>query len=183
MAPLPDVRILESAPLGPFSWRWPEGAEQFDRGWSALVEADGVEVHIRHGLNLRQVFGRSRAPSVTWVENDPTVEGVGEDHYEQTRALLSLIKVTKKHLRPDDPLPQGYEHFDVVVMADAATGPHSPRSLAVRIREEDIDNWVRHAVLRAAAWGSLRSVTSRKRPNFFTAAHLIGPSAGDRHRH
>lgn len=153
---LPASRLLQSTYLGPFSWRWPEGVEHFERGWVALVEVNGSEVHIRHGVNRRDVFGGSRPHSVTWVENDPTVEGVGADDYDETRSLLSLIKVTKKHLKPGEPLPPGYAEFQTAIMAAAAQGPYSPRSMAVRIREDDIDRWSRHAILRAAAWGRLK---------------------------
>ncbi len=43
----------------------------------------------------------------------------------------------------------------VVVMADELVGPHSFRSLAVKLRQDDVDGWTRHALLRAAAWGRL----------------------------
>ena len=81
------------------------------------------------------------------------MEGVEADDYRRSEALLSLIKVTKRHLRPGDEIPVGYRSFPVVVMADEAAGPYSPRSLAVKLRQDDIDGWTRHALLRAAAWG------------------------------
>ncbi len=135
MALLPEFRIVSTEALGPFSWRWPEGLEYFERGWITLVDLDGVEVQVRHGIGRRTVFGASRPHSVTWVDNEPTVEGVGADDYDKSHALLSLIKVTKKHLRPHDAVPAGYAEFEVAVMADAASGPYSPRSLAVKIGE------------------------------------------------
>src|SRR5207248_8360722 len=46
-------------------------------------------------------------------------------------------------------------------MADEASGPYSPRSLAVKLRQDDIEGWTRHAVLRAAAWGHLEQRKSR----------------------
>lgn len=176
LSPAPDVRFLAVTTLGSFSWRWPEGVEHFDRGWAALVAVNGAEVHVRHGVNRREVFGGSRPHSVTWVENDPTVEGVGADDFEQSRALLSLIKVTKKHLRSDEPIPDAYARFPVVVMAEAASGPYSPRSLAVKIREDDIEGWAHHAVLRAAAWRRLRDVSTRRERASLPPPTASGPA-------
>ena len=116
---------------------------------------DGEERHIRHGIGGRDVFGRYRVHSVTWVEGHPLVEGVESDDFERSGALLSLIKVTKKHVRPGDKIPTGYAKFTVAVMADEVRGPRSPRSMAIKLQQDDIDGWTRHALLRAAAWDRL----------------------------
>jgi uncharacterized HhH-GPD family protein len=142
--------------LGPFSWRWPEVLEPFERGWAAVATVDGQEFHVRHGIGRRDVYGRSRIHSVTWVGGDPIVEGVESDDFDQSASLLSLIKVTKHHLRPGDTVPPGYASLPITVMADEAPGPYSPRSLAVKLRQDDVDGWTRHALLRASAWGRLR---------------------------
>jgi hypothetical protein len=100
-----DIRLVSDSELGSFSWRWPEKTEHFERGYAALVRFEGGEFRIRHGISRRTVYGRPRRHSVTWVENRPTVEGVEADDFAHSRSLLSLIKVTKRHLRPTDPLP------------------------------------------------------------------------------
>ena len=166
------IRLVAMTALGPFSWRWPEEAETFDNGWAAVATADGHEFRIRHGIGRRDVYGRSRLHSVTWVEGQPTVEGVEADDFDLSDCLLSLIKVTKRHLRPDNAIPPGYSSFPIVVMADRACGPYSPRSLAVKLRQDDIDGWTRHALLRAAAWGRLKS-TRREHASLLGA---IGPA-------
>jgi hypothetical protein len=104
---LPSIRLLTMSALGPFSWRWPATIEHFDRGWAAVATVDGGEFRVRHGVGRRQVYGRSRVHSVTWVEGEPMVEGVEADDFDQSEALLSLIKVTKRHLRPGDEIPPG----------------------------------------------------------------------------
>lgn len=152
---IPSIRVVAMTALGPFSWRWPQETETFDRGWAAVATAGGQEFHVRHGIGCRDVYGRSRLHSVTWVEGQPTVEGAEADDFDVSACLLSLIKVTKRHLRPGDAIPPAYGSFPVVVMADEASGPYSPRSLAVKLRQDDVDGWTRHAVLRAAAWGRL----------------------------
>ena len=153
----PDIRLVSDSELGSFSWRWPETIEHFERGYAALVRFKGREFRIRHGIGRRTVYGRPRLHSVTWVENRPTVEGVEADDFARSQSLLSLIKVTKRHLRPTDPLPPEYSGFTVGVMSEEAPGRYSPRSLAVKIRLDDIEGWSRHALLCSAAWGRLRS--------------------------
>lgn len=85
------------------------------------------------------------------------VEGVESDDFERSEALLSLIKVTKRHLRPGADVPPGYLPLPVVVMADEIRAPYVPQSPAVKLRQDDVAGWVRHALLCAAAWGRLRS--------------------------
>ena len=83
----PAFRLLSMTTLGPFSWQWPANLERFDRGWVAVAEVDGHEFHVRHGIGRRDVFGRSRVHSVTWVEGRPIIEGVEADDYRVIQAL------------------------------------------------------------------------------------------------
>jgi uncharacterized HhH-GPD family protein len=158
--PAARSKLTSSTAIGPFSWRWPEGIESYERGWSAIAEVDGQALHIRHGLGSRPVFGRVRIRSVTWVEGEVAVEGVEADDFESSRCLMSLIKITKKHLRPTDPIPPEYAELPLAVFSDEIVGPHSFGSLAVKLRQDDIGAWTRHALLRSAAWGRL---TPRRR--------------------
>ena len=107
---------------------------------------------------------RSRLKSVTWIEGEPIVEGVEADDFGQSQSLLSLIKVTKKHLRPGDYVPPEYAGLVIAVFADEVVGPCSYGSLAVKLRLDNVEGWTRHALLRAAAWGRL-STRSRYRPS------------------
>ena len=157
-------QLVSTTELGPFSWRWPEGIENYQRGWLASADVDGREVHVRHGIGRRDAFGRSRLRSVTWVDGEVAVEGVEADDFAQSQSLLSLIKVTKKHLAPQDLVPPEYERFQIAVMANEVVGPHSFKSLAVKIHVDDVEAWIRHALLRSAAWGRL-SVGRHDRPS------------------
>jgi hypothetical protein len=87
----PLIRLVSMAALGPFSWRWPDQVETFERGWVAAATVNGQEVHVRHGIGRRYAYGRSRRRSVTWVEGEPTVEGVEADDFTRSESLLSLI--------------------------------------------------------------------------------------------
>ena len=51
------IRLVAMTALGPFSWRWPEGPEAFERGWAAVATVDGREFRIRHGIGHRDVYG------------------------------------------------------------------------------------------------------------------------------
>ena len=77
------------------------------------------------------------------------------DDFSESASLLSLIKITKRHLRPTDPVPPEYESFPIAIFSDEVVGSHSFGSLAVKIRLDDIEAWTRHALLRSAAWGRL----------------------------
>jgi len=148
-------QLVSTTAIGPFSWRWPEGIESYERGWLAIADLGGRELHVRHGIGRRDAFGRSRLRSVTWVEDEVAVEGVEAEDFSESASLLSLIKITKKHARPGDPLPPEYDAFLIAVFSDEVVGPHSFRSLAVKIRLDDVEAWTRHALLRSAAWGRL----------------------------
>lgn len=167
------IRLVSDSELGSFSWRWPERTEHFERGYAALVRFEGAEFRIRHGIGRRTVYGRPRLHSVTWVENRPTVEGVEADDFARSQSLFSLIKVTKRHLRPTDALPPEYAGFTVGVMSEEVVGRYSPRSLAVKIRLDDIEGWSRHALFRGAAWGRLG--TPRRLRSSLPATTAPGP--------
>src|SRR5438445_13272096 len=69
----PEIRLLKMQALGSFSWRWPKETESFTRGWVAVADVDGLEVHVRHWIGNRNVFGRRRIHALTWMEGRPTV--------------------------------------------------------------------------------------------------------------
>ncbi|MHB1445631.1 MAG: hypothetical protein ACYCZV_08265 [Acidimicrobiales bacterium] len=52
--------------LAPFSFRWPEGPEEFEAGWEAEVTMNGQAHRLRHGLGGKVVYGRERVHTVTW---------------------------------------------------------------------------------------------------------------------
>ena len=126
--------------IGPFSWRWPDGVEHFHHGWNAEVRISRHRLAIRHGLSRRQLFGRSRVCSATWVSGRPTVEGVEADDYEMSQALLNRIKVEKQNVRPGESVPAGYEELNIVSHREEIDAPYSPYYLAVKIAQDDIES-------------------------------------------
>jgi hypothetical protein len=108
-----ESKVSNTLPIGPFEWRCPTNVESFEGGWEADAVASGQKYEIRHGVGRREVYGRERRHTLTWVNGKLMVEGVESDDFERTKGLLSLTKMTKKHVRPGDPIPNQYEGFTV----------------------------------------------------------------------
>ena len=144
-----EIRISDVSPLQPFEIRWPDGVEPFEGGWSYTAEMDGVRHAIRHGVGARRAFGRMRVRTVTWIGTDAQVEGVEADDYPVSRSLLSRLRRGGRALaRTPDEVPAGYESFTIVQHARELDAPYSPSCLAVKLREDDLPGWARHALLR-----------------------------------
>jgi len=161
---------------GPSDFRWwdPQiGTEHFERTWEGTALAHGRSVRIRHGIGRRHAYGRERVHSVTWLEGQPTVEGVASDDYAESRALISAVKRPDKKLaRAHSELPEGYETFDIVNHRDEIDAPYSRFGLAVKIPEDDVASWVRLALLRARDLGRLLAGSPPAKPR---------PPQGPRH--
>lgn len=159
---MPDRLALHSVEiLDEFTFRWPADDERFERGWQYSVAVDGRQYQIRHGLGGREVFGRWRVHSVTWVDGKPQVEAAEAEDYEVTGELIGLIKrADGKDVRSVDELPAGYADVPIVVHNEAVIGPRARRSLAVRLREDDLEAWARHALVQY----DLRANRRRSRP-------------------
>lgn len=156
-----DVEQIDEREPFSFSW-WDGTTETFDRGWDYPVTVEGRAYQVRHGLGSRHVYGSERAHSVTWLDGQVMVEGVAADDYRDSRALLSRLKHPggHRHIRYGQDVPPGYAGFDVVDHRAELDAPYSPRSLAVKIPEEDLHRWALHAVLRSRH----RNAPSPQRP-------------------
>lgn len=150
------IQLGHFRPIAPFQFKWAKATERFDRGWEGTIYADGRRVDVKHGIGTRRAFGRSRVRAVTWMNNRPAVEGVEADDYSRSRALLSVLRSPDgKHCRADSDVPAGYAGFRIVVHRDELDAKRSPRSLAVKVVEDDFASWAVHAVIRAASFGWL----------------------------
>ena len=138
---------VESAKeIAPFSYRWPRVIEDFHRGWEIDILVAGAPHLVRHGLARRDVFGRERVHSVTFVDDQPQVEAAEADDYQATANLIGSIRSADNKFASDPQgLPPGYERFEVVVHRDAITGAFARRSFAVCLREDDLESWSVHA--------------------------------------
>jgi uncharacterized HhH-GPD family protein len=122
---------------------------------------------------------------VTWLDGQPMVEGVAADDYPQSGALLSTLRVEgKAHVRDLSDLPIGYAGFTIVRQSNEIIAKYSRRGLAVKILEDDLAAWARHAILRAQSKGpggavgrAFRKVARSVRP---PTANLPSPPDLDR---
>jgi uncharacterized HhH-GPD family protein len=145
-----DIELSEVKPLGPFEFRWPNGIESFEGGWSYQASIAGARHAGRHGIGAREVFGRVRLHTVTWVGGEVQVEGVEADDYPSSQALISrLRRPGRATARTWEQVPAGYEGFEIVEHRREIDAPYSPQCLAVKIREDDLTSWATHAWLRS----------------------------------
>lgn len=154
---LSDATVSDITTLSSFSYRWPDGAESFEGGWTCTLTLEGATHHVRHGLGGREVYGRQRVHTVTWLDGAVQVEGVEADDYPTTLGLLSLLRQSgRKLVRTWLEVPGDYEGFEIVEHRREIDAKQSRNSLAVKIAEGDLVAWGVHAALRA------RSRTARK---------------------
>jgi uncharacterized HhH-GPD family protein len=143
------IEVTGEHQIGPFKWRWPEEHEDFEGGWDFQLRVRGSRHRVRHGLGGREVYGRWRVHTVTWVDGEVQVEGVEADDYPATRALLSQLKHPDRTVvRTLADVPEGYERFELVEHRREIDAKYAPYCVAVKIREDDLDAWAEHAWLR-----------------------------------
>jgi len=145
------VEIFNAKGIGPFSYRWPTNREEFASGWEFDVRCGGgIHHRLRHGIGKRHCFGRERVHTVTWLDGHPMVEGAEAEDYANTRDIVSILKRAGSNhdARSPDEIDPAYSTFRVVFHRDAITATNARRGLAVRIREDDLDSWAKHALLR-----------------------------------
>ena len=144
--------VVTATPGTPFVFTWPEGEERFEKVWDVDAVWRARRYRVRHGLSHRLVYGRNRVHSVTWVADQPMVEGVEADDYATSRALLSVLRVAgKKLVRTLDDPPEGYDSFAWVEHRREIAAPYSRHCLALKIVEDDLESWALHALLRMAS--------------------------------
>ncbi len=111
---MPDIRVSHVSHLEPFEFRWPEGTEAFEGGWAYTAEIGGARHAVRHGMGAREVYGRIRVHTVTWI-GEVQVEGVEADDYPVSQSLLSRLRRSGRALASTmEQVPAGYEPFEIV---------------------------------------------------------------------
>ena len=144
--------VVTATPGTPFVFTWPEGEERFEKVWDVDAVWRSRHYRVRHGLSHRLVYGRNRVHSVTWVADQPMVEGVEADDYAASRALLSVLRVAGKRLvRTLDEPPDGYDSFTWVDHRREIAAKYSKNCLALKIVEDDLESWALHALLRMSS--------------------------------
>lgn len=148
-----SMKLDRARPIPGFTYKWPEGEEHFSHGWEADVTHDGRSYRFRHGVGERHVYGALRTHTVTWINGMPAVEGVGADDFGQSGALLSVLRhPDKKHIRSLEEVPDSYRDYDLALHSDEIQAPYSRRSIAVKIKLDDLEKWAYHALLRTMSY-------------------------------
>ncbi len=172
MTLLGNAEVSRVQLLGPFDFRWPADVESFEAGWEFTLTASEDQVNrVRHGLGGREVYGRYRVHTVTWLDGEVQVEGVEADDYPSTQALLSVLRNPDKTLvRTNTDVQTDYEGFDIVNHRREIDAKWSRDTLAVKIREDDLVAWGVHAFLRRRSRASTaeRRVREAGRPTLPT---------------
>lgn len=175
----PAAEAADVRQLTPFRFRWPDEEEYFEGGWDYLLAIAGARHRVRHGIGGREVYGRQRVHTVTWLDGTVQVEGVEADDYPSSRALLSVLRHGAKHLvRNLDGVPAGYLGFDLVDHRREIDAKWSRYCIAVKIREDDLTAWGTHAWLRMRQRQPASPATSAARPPAAALA-LPPPPAAD----
>ncbi len=86
------LELVAVKELGPFTFRWPEDIESFEGGRSFEARIAGARISGRHGIGAREVYGRMRVHTVTWIDGEVQVEGVEADDYPSSQALISRLR-------------------------------------------------------------------------------------------
>src|SRR5260370_9426755 len=101
-------------------------------------------------MGAREVYGRLRVHTVTWIGGEDQVEGVEADDSPVSQSLLSRLRRAGRALaRTLEQVPAGYEPFEIVEHCREIDAPYSPSCLAVKIREDDLASWALHGWLRS----------------------------------
>jgi uncharacterized HhH-GPD family protein len=144
------VELITVSKLEPFDFRWPENLEFFECGWSFEARVAERLFSGRHGIGARNVYGRERVHTVTWIAGEVQVEGVEADDYPSSQALISrLRRPGRSFAHTWEQVPAGYEDFEIVEHRREIDAPYSPECLAVKLEEGDLSSWVLHAFLRS----------------------------------
>ena len=139
------VELVTVKKLRPFNFRWPNGIEQFEDGWSFNARIVGVRFSAGTALAPARSTGRcacTRSPGLTARSR----LGVEADDYPSSQALISrLRRPGRAFARTWDQIPAGYDGFEIVGHRREIDTPYSPQCLAVKIREDDLPPWALHA--------------------------------------
>jgi hypothetical protein len=131
------VELMAVKELNPFDFRWPESIEWFERGWSFDARIVGARFSGRHGIGAREVYGRMRVHTVTWIAGEVQVEGVEADDYPSSQALISrLRRPGRANAQTWEQVPAGYDGFEIVEHRREIDAPYSPQCMAVKIRSQ-----------------------------------------------
>ena len=141
------------------SYRWPKGRDRYDpyRVFMGTTRAEGA-VQIGLGETIREnKWGRDRKYVVAFLSagapQQPLVEFVAADDYEQTRELVAVIRGSdggRRMYGVGDSLPSVYtERFRTQVYNERVVHPGAWNKIVVVAREDDDEAILNHALIQS----------------------------------
>ena len=141
------------------SYRWPSGRDRYDpyRVFIGTTRAEGA-VQVGLGETIRKnKWGRDRKYVVAFLSagspQQPLVEFVAADDYEETRELVAVIRGSdggRRMYGAGDPLPPVYtERFRTQVYNERVVYPGAWNKLVVIAREDDDEAILNHALIQS----------------------------------
>jgi hypothetical protein len=141
------------------SYRWPKRHDRYApyRVFMGTTRAEGA-VQIGLGETIREsAWGRDRKYVVAFLSSgspqEPLVEFVAADDYEQTRQLVAVIRGSdggRRMYSAGDTLPAVYaERFRTEIYNDRIIYPGAWNKLVVVAREDDDDAMLDHALIQS----------------------------------
>ena len=141
------------------AYRWPSGRDQYSRYrvFIGTTRAEGA-VQIGLGETIRKnKWGRDRKYVVAFLSGgspqQPLVEFVAADDYEQTRELVAVIRGSdggRRMYGAGDTLPALYtERFRTQTYTDRVDHPGAWNKIAVVAREDDNHAILNHALIQS----------------------------------
>ena len=141
------------------SYRWPKWRDRYApyRVFMGTTRAEGA-VQVALGETIRtNAWGRDRKYVVAFLSSgspqEPLVEFVATDDYEQTRELVAVIRGSdggRRMYGPGDALPAVYtERFRTQIYNERITYPGAWNKVVVVAREDDDETMLNHALIQS----------------------------------
>ena len=152
-----DWRLV--ADRGDESYRWPNGRDRYSpyRVFVGATRAEGA-VQIGLGETVRKnKWGRDRKYVVAFLSGgapqQPLVEFVAADDYEQTRELVAVVRGSdggRRMYGAGDQLPPLYaERFRTAIYNERVVYPGAWNKVVVVAREDDDETMLNHALIQS----------------------------------
>jgi hypothetical protein len=141
------------------SYRWPKRRDRYTpyRVFMGTTRAEGA-VQVALGGTIRtNAWGRDRKYVVAFLSSgspqEPLVEFVATDDYEQTRELVAVIRGSdggRRMYGAGDALPTVYtERFRTEIYNERITYPGAWNKVVVVAREDDDETMLNHALIQS----------------------------------
>jgi hypothetical protein len=141
------------------TYRWPKGRDRYApyRVFMGTTRAEGA-VHVGLGETIRaNRWGRDRKYVVAFLSSgspqEPLVEFVAADDYDQTRELVAVIRGSdggRRMYGAGDALPAVYtERFRIDIYNERIVFPGAWNKVVVVAREDDHEAMLNHALIQS----------------------------------